>query len=118
MSRYEYIRGIMLEFYEPSFADKHLFPTTSRYLAYQYYFSYSVLWKEAVGLTICKTDTALYMHLDEDDCFLLPITDDLGAAMAELEAHCAESGQRLQLECVPPAEAKELQEMGYVIEHT
>ncbi len=108
----------MLEFYEPSAKDRHLFPTNSRYKAYQYYYSYSVLWKEAVGLTICKTDTAFYMHLDEDDCFLLPITDDLPKAMAELEAHCAESGQRLQLECVPAKEAKILESMGYTIEHT
>jgi hypothetical protein len=108
----------MLEFYEPSFADKHLFPTDSRYKAYQYYFSFSVLWKEAVGLTICKNDTALYLHLREDDCFLLPVTDDLPKAMAELEEHCKESGQRFQLECVPAAEAKRLEEMGYTVEHT
>jgi len=108
----------MLKFYEPSAKDKHLFPTDSRYLAYQYYYSYSVLWKEAVGLTIAKSDTALYMHLEEDDCFLLPVTDDLKAAMAELEAHCNESGQRFQLECVPTEEAKVLEAMGYTIEHT
>ncbi len=108
----------MLDFYEPSFADKDLFPTTSLYLAYQYYFSYSVLWKEAIGLTIAKSDTALYMHLAVDDCFLLPITEDLPKAMAELEAHCAESGQRFRLECVPEEEAKQLAEMGYTVEHT
>ncbi|NLV60011.1 MAG: DUF2156 domain-containing protein [Spirochaetales bacterium] len=108
----------MLSFYEPSAADKHLFPTDSRYRAYQYYYSFSVLWKEAVGLTIAKSDTAFYLHLDEDDCFLLPVTDDLEAAMAELEAHCRESGQRFQLECVPTKEAKALEAMGYTIEHT
>lgn len=108
----------MLSFYEPSAADKHLFPTDSRYKAYQYYYSYSVLWKEAIGLTIAKSDIAFYMHLDEDDCFLLPVTDDLEAAMAELEAHCKESGQRFQLECVPTEEAKALEAMGYTIEHT
>ena len=107
----------MLHFYTPSFADKPLFPSYSKYFAYEYFFSYSVLWKEAIGLTICKTDTALYMHLDVDDCFLLPITDDLPKAMAELEAHCAESGQRFHLECIPSEQAFELEKMGYTIEH-
>jgi hypothetical protein len=107
----------MLEFYEPSPKDRHLFPHDSRYQAYQYHYSFSVLWKEVVGLTICKTDTAFYLHLAEDDCFLLPVTEDLPAAMAELEAHCRESGQRLQLECVPRKEAQELQAMGYTAEH-
>ncbi|KAF5042103.1 hypothetical protein DSECCO2_516110 [anaerobic digester metagenome] len=107
----------MLHFYTPSFADKPLFPSYSKYFAYEYFFSYSVLWKEAIGLTICKTDTALYMHLDVDDCFLLPITDDLPKAIAELEAHCSESGQRFHLECVPLAQALELEKMGYTIEH-
>ncbi len=108
----------MLSFYEPSAADRHLFPTDSRYKAYQYYYSFSVLWKEAVGLTIAKSDTAFYLHLDEDDCFLLPVTDDLEGAMAELEAHCRQSGQRFQLECVPTEEAKALEALGYTIEHT
>ncbi len=107
----------MLHFYTPSFADKPLFPSYSKYFAYEYFFSYSVLWKEAIGLTICKTDTALYMHLDVDDCFLLPITDDLPKAIAELEAHCSESGQRFHLECVPLEQALELEKMGYTIEH-
>ena len=73
----------MLEFYEPSSKDRHLFPHDSRYQAYQYHYSFSVLWKDVVGLTICKTDTAFYVHLAEDDCFLLPVTEDLPAAMAE-----------------------------------
>lgn len=107
----------MLHFYTPSFADKALFLSYSKHFAYEYFFSYSILWKEAIGLTICKTDTALYMHLDVDDCFLLPITDDLPKAMAELQAHCTESGQRFQLECVPSEQALELEKLGYTIEH-
>lgn len=107
----------MLEFHKVSLADKPVFPSYSKHLAYEYFFSYAVIWEEAIGLTICKTDTALYMHLDVDDCFLLPITDDLPKAMAELEAHCQESGQRFVLMCVPTEEALELQKMGYTIEH-
>jgi len=57
------------------------------------------------------------MHLSVDDCFLLPITDDLPAAIAELENHCKESGQRFHLECVPSEEALQLEQMGYSIEH-
>ncbi|MGE4454211.1 MAG: DUF2156 domain-containing protein [Sphaerochaeta sp.] len=106
----------MLEFHTPSPADKQLFPTYSKHLAYEYYYSYVALWADAIGITICKTDTALYMHLEEDDCFLLPITEDLGSAMQELEAHCQESGQRLLIECVPSEEAVQLETMGYQIE--
>ncbi|MGH0053288.1 MAG: DUF2156 domain-containing protein [Sphaerochaetaceae bacterium] len=107
----------MLEFHTPSIADRHLFPTYSKHLAYEYYYSYVALWAEAIGITICKTDTALYMHLEDDDCFLLPITDDLPGAIQELEAHCKESGQQFLLECVPTEEAEQLKEMGYLIEH-
>lgn len=113
----EYIRGIMLEFHTPSPADKHLFPDHSKHLAYEYYYSYVALWADAIGITICKTDTALYMHLEEDDCFLLPITDDLPSAMQELEEHCRETGQRFLLECVPSKEAAQLKAMGYQAEH-
>jgi len=117
MRIYEYIRGIMLQFHTPSFADKALFPSYSKHFAYEYFFSYVALWADAIGITICKTDTALYLHLEEDDCFLLPITDDLSKAIAELEKHCQESGQRFHLECVPMDEAKQLEAMGYTIEH-
>jgi len=107
----------MLEFHTPSEEDRNLFPTTSKYLAYGYYYSYSVIWGDTIGLTLCKTDSALYMHLATDDVFLLPITDDLPKAMAELEQHCKESGQRFQLECVPTEQAQELTQLGYTIEH-
>jgi len=107
----------MLEFYKPSEKDRDLFPTESKYLAYEYYYSYSVIWGEAIGLTICKTDTALYMHLATDDVFLLPITEDLPKAMAELEEHCKKSGQRFQLECVPAEQAQELEKLGYSSVH-
>jgi len=107
----------MLEFHTPSEEDRAFFPTKSNYLAYEYYYSYTVIWGEAIGLTLCKTDTALYMHLATDDVFLLPITDDLPKAMAELEQHCKESGQRFQLECVPIEEARQLKELGYKVEH-
>ncbi len=113
----EYIRGIMLTFHSPSPEDKPLFPKYSKHLAYEYYYSYVALWADAIGITICKTDTALYLHIDDDDCFLLPITDDLPKAMEELKAHCLESGQRFQLECVPTKEALELEQMGYTIQH-
>ncbi len=107
----------MLEFHTPSEEDRPLFPKESTYFAYEYYYSYSVIWGEAIGLTLCKTDTALYMHLAVDDVFLLPITDDLPKAIAELEQHCKESGQRFQLECVPTEEALELKKLGYTAEH-
>lgn len=107
----------MLEFHTPSEEDRSLFPTESRYLAYEYYYSYSVIWGDAIGLTLCKTDTALYMHLSVDDVFLLPITDDLPKAMAELEQHCKESGQRFQVECVPTEQAEELKKLGYTVKH-
>lgn len=107
----------MLEFHTPSEEDRNLFPKTSKYLAYEYYYSYSVIWGDAIGLTICKTDTALYMHLAVDDVFLLPITEDLPKAMAELEEHCKQSGQRFQLECVPTEQALEMEKLGYTIEH-
>lgn len=107
----------MLQFRKPSYEDKALFPSYSKHLAYEYFFSYAALWGDAIGITLCKNDTALYLHLEEDDCFLLPITDDLPKAMAELEAHCKESGQRFQLECVPSDQAQILQTMGYSIEH-
>ncbi len=107
----------MLQFYTPSLADKSLFPSYSKHLAYEYFFSYVDLWGEAIGITIAKSDTALYMHLEEDDCFLLPITEDLPKAMAELEDHCKHSGQRLHLECIPTEQALILQELGYTIEH-
>jgi len=107
----------MLEFHTPSEEDRNLFPTTSNYLAYEYYYSYAVIWGESIGLTICKTDTAFYLHLAVDDVFLLPITDDLPKAMAELEQHCKESGQRFQLECVPTEQAQELTQLGYTSEH-
>ena len=107
----------MLEFHTPSEEDRSLFPTKSNYLAYEYYYSYAVIWGDAIGLTICKTDTALYMHLATDDVFLLPITEDLPKAMAELEEHCKKSGQRFQLECVPSEEAEELKKIGYTVEH-
>ena len=48
----------MLEFHTPSEEDRDLFPKTSKYLAYEYYYSYSVIWGDAIGLTVCKTDTA------------------------------------------------------------
>ncbi|HAF85149.1 MAG TPA: hypothetical protein DCG32_02015 [Sphaerochaeta sp.] len=107
----------MLEFHTPSEEDRNLFPTTSNYLAYEYYYSYAVIWGDSVGLTLCKTDTALYLHLAVDDVFLLPLTDDLPKAMAELEQHCKESGQRFQLECVPTEQAQELTQLGYTSEH-
>jgi hypothetical protein len=107
----------MLEFHTPSAKDKPLFEKKSKYLAYEYYFSYCMLWKEAIGITICKTDTALYIHIKEDDVFLLPMTDDLPSALKELEDYCQESGTRFQLECVPSEQALQLQEMGYSIEH-
>jgi hypothetical protein len=111
-------RGIMLEFHKPSPADKALFEKKSRYLAYEYYFSYCLIWADAIGITVCKTDTALYIHIKEDDVFLLPITDDLPKAMQELRRHCEESGERLQLECVPTEEAEQLRQLGYDVEHT
>lgn len=107
----------MLQFHTPSIEDKPLFPNTSKHLAYEYYFSYCMLWGDVIGITICKTDTALYIHIKEDDVFLLPITDDLPKALAELEEHCKESGMRFQLECVPLEEAVWFQENGYPIEH-
>ncbi len=107
----------MLEFHTPSEKDRNLFPTTSKYLAYEYYYSYSVIWGDSIGLSLCKTDTALYMHLATDDVFLLPITEDLPKAMAELEQHCKESGQRFQVECVPTEQAQELIQLGYTSEH-
>ncbi|HPY45087.1 MAG TPA: phosphatidylglycerol lysyltransferase domain-containing protein [Sphaerochaeta sp.] len=107
----------MLEFYPPTLADKNLFPKHSRYLAYNYYYSYVHLWSRQIGITIAKNDTALYMHLRDDDCFLLPITDDLPKAMSELEEHSARTGLRFQLECVPESEALKLQELGYSIQH-
>jgi hypothetical protein len=107
----------MLEFHIPSAEDKPLFDKKSKYLAYEYYFSYCMLWKDAIGITICKTDTALYIHIKEDDVFLLPMTNDLPSAMKELETYCKESGTRFQLECVPSEQANQLQEMGYSIEH-
>ena len=75
----------MLDFYPPTLADKDLFPKHSRYLAYNYYYSYVHLWSEQIAITIAKNETALYMHLRDDDCFLLPITDDLPKAMSELK---------------------------------
>jgi len=107
----------MLEFHIPSEEDRNFFPTTSNYLAYEYYYSYSVIWGDSIGLSLCKTDTALYLHLATDDVFLLPITEDLPKAMAELEEHCKESGQRFQVECVPSEQAQELEKLGYTIEH-
>ena len=108
----------MLDFYPPTLADKDLFPKYSRYLAYNYYYSYVHLWSEQIAITIAKNETALYMHLRDDDCFHLPITDDLPKAMSELEAHCARTGLRFQLECVPETEALKLRELGYSIQHT
>ena len=107
----------MLQFHTPSEEDRNLFPKTSNYLAYEYYYSYSVIWGDSIGLTLCKTDTALYLHLATDDIFLLPITEDLPKAIAELEEYCKESGQRFQLECVPSEQAQELEKLGYTIEH-
>ncbi|WP_320128899.1 phosphatidylglycerol lysyltransferase domain-containing protein [uncultured Sphaerochaeta sp.] len=107
----------MLEFHTPSAEDKPLFEKKSKFLAYEYYFSYCMLWKDSIGITICKNDTALYIHIQEDDCFLLPIAEDLLKAMDELETYCKESGTRFQLECVPSKEALELQQKGYEIEH-
>ena len=108
----------MLDFYPPTLADKDLFTKHSRYLAYNYYYSYVHLWSEQIAITIAKNETALYMHLRDDDCFHLPITDDLPKAMSEIEAHCARTGLRFQLECVPETEALKLRELGYSIQHT
>ncbi|MDT4763169.1 phosphatidylglycerol lysyltransferase domain-containing protein [Sphaerochaeta sp. PS] len=107
----------MLEFHIPSEKDRDLFLTESKYLAYEYYYSYSVIWGDAIGLTICKTDTALYMHLAVDDVFLMPVTDNMQKAMQDLEEHCKQSGQRFQLECVPTEQALEMEKLGYTIEH-
>lgn len=107
----------MLNFYPPTLADKDLFPKDSHLLAYNYLYSYVHLWSEQIGITIAKSDTALYTHLRDDDCFLLPITDNLPKAMAELEEYCAQSGVKFELNCVPEKEAKELRELGYEIEH-
>lgn len=108
----------MLEFHTPSLEDKKYFTYGSRFLAYEYQFSYDLIWCQTDHITLCRTDTALYVHNAAQDAFLLPVTDDLPAALRELKAYCEESGTHAVLECVPAEEAHRIEALGYPIEHT
>lgn len=105
-------------FHQPTLADQSLFTVGSSLLAYEYQFSYCMLWEPTDHITIAKTDTALYVHNQVQDAFLYPITDDIDAALSELNAYCKETGTRFALECVPKEQAQELEQKGYHIEHT
>ncbi|MGI6433583.1 MAG: DUF2156 domain-containing protein [Sphaerochaetaceae bacterium] len=107
----------MLDFHIPSGNDKPHFPTSSQYLAYNYYYSFSRIWGPIIDLKLAKTDTALYMRLRDENRFFMPISAHLPKAMEELEEHCRALDKPLILECVPHKEALMLQELGYKIEH-
>ncbi len=106
----------MLDFQPLSPADKDYFPSTARFLAYNYYYSFARLWGDIIGLTVAKTDSALYLRLRGDNRFFLPITDNLPQAMEELEEFCYLQGTTPLLEGVPTEEALQLKDMGYTLE--
>ena len=106
----------MLDFQPLSPSDKDYFPTTTRYLAYNYYYSFARLWGDVIDLTVAKSEIALYLRLKGENRFFLPITTNLPAAIAELEQFCETMGTTPVLEGVPTAEALQLKEMGYNLE--
>lgn len=106
----------MLKFHPLSPSDKRYFPTTTQYLAYNYYYSFALLWSDVIGLTVAKSETALYLRLRDENRFFLPITDNLPKAMEELEQFCDTNGTTPVLVGIPTDEALQLKEMGYTLE--
>ena len=105
----------MLEFHKLTLEDKQHFPTTSRYLAYNYYYSFARLWEDVIDLSLCKTERALYLKIGETNRFFMPITENLPLAMEELEEYCYKTKMPLVLEGVTSDEANFLKESGYTI---
>lgn len=106
----------MLDFQTLSPSDRSYFPTFTRYLAYNYYYSFARIWGDAIGLKVAKSDVALYMQLRGENRFFLPLTDNLPLAIEELEEYCYTLGKPLVLEGVPSEEAHELKALGYSLE--
>ncbi|MFA6845696.1 MAG: phosphatidylglycerol lysyltransferase domain-containing protein [Sphaerochaetaceae bacterium] len=108
----------MLEFHVPSLSDKQYFTVGSSLLAYEYQFSYCMLWQETDRITVCKTEVAFYIHNNAQGAFLLPITEHLDKALVELEDFCMQTDTPFVLECVPKEQALALKQEGFHIEHT
>ena len=107
----------MLDFQQPTREDAQYFPTSSDYsLSYNVFHSFTEIWGDVIDITIARTKTALYTRLRGGKRFLLPYTENLEAAMAELEAHCKESGDSFIVESVTTEDAMKLQQLGYTIE--
>ncbi|MFA6892008.1 MAG: phosphatidylglycerol lysyltransferase domain-containing protein [Sphaerochaetaceae bacterium] len=112
------IRVDIMIFHQPTLADQPYFTVGSSLLAYEYQFSYCILWERTDHITVAETDIGLYIHNRIQDAFLYPITNDIDKAMDELKEYCLQTGTRFALECVPKEQAEELELKGYHIEHT